>query len=154
MYTLRQCLSDNYCEAADMGFGGPDENDVFMIDDGGKGRAGTPGKPHAVTCQVVARVRDADTVSVCLRWDALQSNEIRTWALRVGASISTLAGVVIEFPVGRRTVEFLNELAGLIEAMIGPNAPPYSMGAYSYICRRTSRAIRRLAMVLHDYWRV
>jgi hypothetical protein len=62
--------------------------------------------------------------------------------------------MVIEFSVNRYTLFRLGQLAGLLEAMAGPDGKMLSVPSWNRTCHRTARALRRLAIVLTCHWRV
>ena len=154
MQALKQCLADSYIEISDNPIGGSASCDTFMIDDGAEIRANSCGEPHVGLCQVQARVRDAETVDVCLRWDDLKNTEILAWARRMGSVVSTAAGVTTEFSVGPCTLFRFGQLAGILDTMVGPDVKMLRVPSWNRTCHRTSRALRRLAIVLEGHWRV
>ena len=128
-----------------------DKSNVFIIDDRKDTDVASDRSLYSYFCMVFARVVGPASVEVDLRGNVPMNAAIRAW-IEADQSLyqeSYPAHLAIELPLGEEAR--LEALAELMEAIVRPGAPRYSVASYKYVCPRTAGSLRRFAKVLREY---
>jgi hypothetical protein len=59
----------------------------------------------------------------------------------------------LEFTISNDGQLALNQLADAFRAIVAPDAPPYLVSSYRYMCPRTAASLDRLKGVLDEAWK-
>ncbi|MCU1296343.1 MAG: hypothetical protein JWO91_621 [Acidobacteriaceae bacterium] len=152
---LKQALFSEYDGFADNRITDFDKGHIFIVDDRGPGDVGAEKNlllPHF--CLIFADLTADGSVKVSLHRNVPLGKAVIEWIARHNAWYDkAYPYTTLEFTISNNGQLALNELADAFRAIVAPNASPYSVPNYRYMCPRTATSLERLKGVLDEAWK-
>lgn len=124
------------------------KSNLFIVDDRDDSDVSANGSLFSNFCMIFARVVGTESIEVELHGNIPMNSVIRAWIKSDGSCYESefQSHLTIKLPLGEEAR--LEALAELIEGIVLPGSPRYSIPSYKYVCPRTGSSLRRLAKVL------
>lgn len=129
------------------------KSSTFIVDDRSPRDIGADKRLFSYFCMIFTDVISEIQVKVRLIGNVPISPNVTLWIKSKKTEFEgDIGNGTLSFVIDKGNEGILMELANSINAIIAPEAHRYEIPSYKYVCPRTVKSLRRLAIILSKAW--